>query len=51
LKDVSNFVAFSFQLDESTDIRGTPQLLASIPMVFEDFSVKKELLGMISLKI
>jgi hypothetical protein len=44
LKDFSNCVAFSFQLDESTDIRDTAQLLVFIRMVFEDFRVKEELL-------
>jgi hypothetical protein len=50
LKDVSNSVAFSLQLDESTDIRKRAQLLVFIREVFEDFIVKKELVGMISLK-
>lgn len=44
LEDVSNCVAFSLQLDESTDIRDIAQLLVFIRMVFEDFSVKEELL-------
>jgi hypothetical protein len=50
LKDVSICVAFSVQLDESIDIRDTAQLLLFIQMVFEDFSFKEELLGMIYLK-
>jgi hypothetical protein len=50
LKDVSNCVAFSLQLDESTYFRERAQLLVFIWMVFEDFSVKEELFGMISLK-
>jgi hypothetical protein len=50
LKDVSNCVAFPLQLDKSTDIRDTAQLLVFIPMVFENFNVKEKLLGMISLK-
>jgi hypothetical protein len=37
-------------MDESTDIRDTAQLLAFIRMVFEDFRIKEELIGMISLK-
>jgi hypothetical protein len=40
LKDVSNCVAFSLQLVESTDIRETAQLLVFIWMFFEDFSIK-----------
>jgi hypothetical protein len=50
LKDVSSCVAFSLQLDESTEIRGTAQLLVFIRMVSEDLSVKEELLGVSSLK-
>jgi hypothetical protein len=49
LKDVSNCVAFSLRLDESSDIRETAQLLVFIQMVFEDYSVKEVLLGMIYL--
>jgi hypothetical protein len=47
LKNVSNCVTFSLKLDESTDIGDTAQLVLSIWMVFEDFSVK-EVLGMVS---
>lgn len=49
-KDIVRCVAFSLQLDESTDITDTAQLLIFIRMVFEDFSTKEELLSMISLK-
>jgi hypothetical protein len=48
LKDVSNCVTFSLQLDKSTDIWDTAQLLYFIRMIFEDFIVK--VLGIISLK-
>lgn len=50
LKDVSDCVAFSLQLDESTDNSDTAQILVFIRMVFEDFNTKEELLGMVSLK-
>jgi hypothetical protein len=50
LKDVSNFVAFSLQMDKSTDIRDTAQLLGLIRMVFENCRVKEEELRMIYLK-
>jgi hypothetical protein len=50
LKGVSNCVTFSLQLDEYADIRETIQLLVFIRMVFEDFSFKKELLGIIFLE-
>lgn len=49
-RDIVRCVAFSLQLDESTDITDTAQLLIFIRMVFEDFSTKEELLSMISLK-
>lgn len=49
-KDFDQCVAFSLQLDESTDVTDTAQLLVFIRMVFEDFSTKEELMGMISLK-
>jgi hypothetical protein len=38
-------------MDESTDIRDTAYLLVFIWMVFEDFSIKEGLLGMITLKV
>lgn len=44
LKDVSDCVAFSLQLDESTDNSDTAQILVFIRMVFEDFNTKEELL-------
>jgi hypothetical protein len=47
LQDVSICVASSVQLDESIDIRNTVQLLVFIRMVFQEFSFKEELLGMI----
>jgi hypothetical protein len=50
LKVVSICVAFSVQLYESIDIRDTTQLLVFIWMVFEDLSVKEELLRLTSLK-
>lgn len=49
-EDFDRCVSFSLQLDESTDVTDTAQLLVFIRMVFEDFSTKEELLGMISLK-
>ena len=49
-KDTTDCVAFSLQLDESVDIGDTAQILIFIRMVFSDFSVKEELLGMVSLK-
>ena len=48
--DISRCSCFSLQCDESTDISDTAQLLVFIRMVFEDFTSKEELLGMISLK-
>ncbi|KAJ7331909.1 hypothetical protein JRQ81_014089, partial [Phrynocephalus forsythii] len=50
LEDVSNCVAFSLQMDESTDRRDIVQLVVFTRMVFEVFSIKEKLLGMISLK-
>lgn len=49
-RDLVQCVAFSLQLDESTDISDTAQLLIFIRMVFGDFSTREELLTMISLK-
>jgi hypothetical protein len=37
-------------MDESTHIRETAQLLVLIRMIFEDISVKEEVLGMLYLK-
>ena len=48
--DIKGCSCFSLQLDESTDIRGTAQLLIYIRMVFQDNTSKEELLGMVSLK-
>lgn len=48
--DIDRCSCFSLQLDESTDISDTAQLLVFIRMVFEDFTSKEELLGMVSLK-
>lgn len=48
--DIKSCTCFSLQCDESTDIRDTAQLLVFIRMVFEDFTSKEEMLGMISLK-
>lgn len=48
--DIDKCMCFSIQLDESTDISDTAQLLIFIRMVFDDFTVKEELFGMISLK-
>jgi hypothetical protein len=44
LKDISSCVAFSLQLDESTDIRDTVQLLVFIRMVFEFFLGSRDLI-------
>ena len=49
-KVVSDFVAFSLQLDKSTDTSDTAQILIFIHMVFKDISIKEELLDIISLK-
>jgi hypothetical protein len=49
LKDVSNCVASSLQLDESTDIGDSPFTSFHLDG-FKDFSVNEEVLGMISLK-
>ncbi|CAH2094824.1 unnamed protein product [Euphydryas editha] len=49
-RDIVRCVAFSLQLDESTDITDTAQLIIFIRMVFEDLSTKEKLLSMISLK-
>jgi len=48
--DINRCSCFSLQCDESTDISDTAQLLVFIRLVFEDFTSKEELLGMISLK-
>ena len=48
--DINRCSCISLQCDESTDIRDTAQLLVFIRLVFEDFTSKEELLGMISLK-
>jgi hypothetical protein len=44
LKGFSNCVAFSLQLDESTDIRDIAQLLVFIRMGFWKFNAKWEYL-------
>jgi len=42
--DLAKCEFFAWQMDESTDITDTPQLLVFIRMVFSDFSVKEALL-------
>ncbi|KAJ4447536.1 hypothetical protein ANN_09543, partial [Periplaneta americana] len=50
-KAVVDFEAFSLQLDESVDVSDTAQMIMIfIRMVFQDFTIKKEFLGMVSLK-
>lgn len=41
---------FAMQLDESTDITDTAQLLVFVRMIFEDFSTKEEMVNVIPLK-
>lgn len=45
-RNIVRCVTFSLQLDESTDITDNAQLLVFIPMVFENFKTKEELLSM-----
>lgn len=47
--DIEQCVSISLQLDESTDVSDTAQLLIFIRMLMDDFSVKEELLCLISL--
>ena len=49
-RDFNNCSSFSLQLDESTDIKDAAQLVVFIRMVFEDWTIKEEVLGMITLK-
>jgi len=48
--DFNNCACFSLQLDESTDIRDAAQVIVFVRMVFHDWSIKEEVLGMITLK-
>ena len=48
--DCNNCACFSLQLDESTDIRDAAQVIVFIRMVFYDWSIKEEVLGIITLK-
>jgi len=47
---ISNILAFSIALDESTDISSTAQLVIFVRGVDENFNVVEELLAMISMK-
>ena len=49
-RDFNNCSCFSLQLDEFTDIKDAAQLIVFIRMVFEDWTIKEEVLGMITLK-
>ena len=49
-RDFNNCSCFSLQVDECTDIKGAAQLIVFICMVFEDWTIKEEVLGMITLK-
>lgn len=49
IHDLERCTYFSIQLDESTDVTDTAQLLIFVRMVFDDLSVKEELLSMVSL--
>lgn len=48
--DIDRCVTFSLQIDESTDVSDTAQLIVFIRMLMNDFTSKEELLCMISLK-
>lgn len=48
--DLEECCYFSLQLDESIDATGTAQLAVFVRMVFNNFTVKEELLKVISLK-
>ena len=48
--DMGNCVFFALQLDKSTDIVNTAQLIISIRMVFNDFTTKEEYLKILPLK-
>ncbi|XP_061480010.1 general transcription factor II-I repeat domain-containing protein 2-like [Rhineura floridana] len=48
--DLQKCLWFSLQLDESTDMTGTSQLIIIVRMVFGDLSLKEELLKILSLK-
>jgi len=48
--DIDRCVTFSLQIDESTDVSDTAQLIVFIRMLLNDFTSKEELLCMISLK-
>ena len=41
---------FSLQIDESTDIRDAAQVTVIGRMFFHDWSIKKEVLGIVTLK-
>ena len=49
-RDFNYCSCFSLQLDESTDIKDAAELIVFIRMVFEDWTIKDEVLGMITLK-
>jgi len=48
--DFNTCACFSLQLDESTDIRDAVQVIVFIRMAFHDWSIKEEVLGIITLK-
>ena len=48
--DFTKCECFSLQLDESTDIRDAAQIVVFIRMVFNDWTVKEEVFGVITLK-
>ena len=48
--DFTKCECFSLQLDESTDIRDAAQIVVFIRMVFNDWTVKEEVFGVMTLK-
>lgn len=48
--DLTNCVAFSLALDESTDVQDVPQLAIFVRYVSSDVSVKEEMLDLVALK-
>ena len=46
--DFNNCSCFFLQLDESTDIKDEAQITIFIRMIFEDWTIKEEVLGIIT---
>ena len=46
----NNYECYLLQIDESTNVRDAAQVIVIIRIVFYDWSIEKEVLGIITLK-